>query len=129
VKSSRNKSYVNEASDSRPAVAYGEGLIFQPSLLSTPYFSVCYHSLASCYADAILDLEKNVKKNYAEIYIVGGGAKNGYLNDLTERYTARRVVALPIEATAIGNLTVQMRRLGELASAEEIVPEENHGWE
>jgi len=93
------------------------------------YFSCAYHSLASCYADAILDLEKNVKKNYAEIYIVGGGAKNGYLNDLTERYTARRVVALPIEATAIGNLTVQMRRLGELASAEEIVPEENHGWE
>lgn len=92
------------------------------------YFSCAYHSLASCYEDAIRDLEGNVGKEYSEIYIVGGGAKNGYLNDLTARYTGRRVVAMPIEATAIGNLTVQMRRLGELVSDDE--PEvSSNGWD
>ncbi len=77
------------------------------------YFNTAYHSLAYCYNDAIVDLEANTGRAYSEIYIVGGGAKNGYLNTLTEKYTSRRVVALPIEATAIGNLRVQMKRNGE----------------
>ena len=44
---------------------------------------------------------------YPAIYIVGGGAKNTYLNGLTEAATGKKVIALPIEATAIGNLKVQ----------------------
>ena len=79
------------------------------------YFNSAYHSLAASYDDAIRDLEFNTDREYSEIYIVGGGAKNGYLNDLTERYTGRRVIAMPIEATAIGNLKVQMLRTGELS--------------
>ena len=78
--------------------------------LDADYFNSAYHSLAYCYNLAIEDLERNTGKKYSEIYIVGGGAKNTYLNSLTERYTSRRVVALPIEATAIGNLKVQMKR-------------------
>ena len=73
------------------------------------YFSSAYHSLGYCYDLAIRDLEANTGKSYTEIYIVGGGAKNTYLNELTEKYTGKRVVALPIEATAIGNLKVQMK--------------------
>ncbi|MBO7385050.1 MAG: hypothetical protein J6U63_01760, partial [Clostridia bacterium] len=45
-------------------------------------------------------------------YIVGGGAKNGYLNRLTEEATGKRVIALPIEATAIGNLAIQIKNGG-----------------
>lgn len=74
------------------------------------YFNCAYHSLASGYKRAIEDLEANTGRGYSEIYIVGGGAKNTYLNDLTERYTSKRVVALPIEATAIGNLKIQLKR-------------------
>ena len=44
------------------------------------------------------------------MYIVGGGAKNVYLNKLSEAATGKKIVALPIEATAIGNLKVQMKR-------------------
>ena len=43
-----------------------------------------------------------------DLYIVGGGAKNTFLNELTEWTTGKQVVALPIEATALGNLKVQM---------------------
>ena len=74
------------------------------------YFNAAYVSLAHGYKRAIADLERNTGKTYPEIYIVGGGAKNGYLNDLTEKITGKKVVALPIEATAIGNLKVQMNR-------------------
>ena len=77
------------------------------------YFNSAYVSLAHGYKTAIEDLEKNTGKTYAYIYIVGGGAKNVYLNKLTEKITGKRVVALPIEATSIGNLKTQMNRRGE----------------
>ena len=72
------------------------------------YFNSAYHSLAKSYREAVLALENNLGVKYSEIYIVGGGAKNGYLNSLAERYTEKKIVALPIEATAIGNLKVQL---------------------
>lgn len=74
------------------------------------YFNSAYHSLAAGYRDAISALEANTKNSYPEIYIVGGGAKNAYLNSLTEKYTGKKVRALPIEATAIGNLKIQLNR-------------------
>ena len=74
------------------------------------YFNAAYVSLAHGYKIAISDLERNTGKTYPEIYIVGGGAKNTYLNGLTEKITGKKVVALPIEATAIGNLKIQMNR-------------------
>ncbi|MGN1295888.1 MAG: rhamnulokinase family protein [Bacilli bacterium] len=67
-----------------------------------------YHSLAYSYKEAIDELEKIVDKKYKSLYIVGGGAKNQYLNELTQKYTKKEVIALPIEATAIGNLLIQM---------------------
>ncbi len=86
----------------------GEG---KPAPVSdADYFNSAYHSLGYCYDIAIKDLENNTGKSYPDIYIVGGGAKNDYLNGLTEKYTGKRVVALPIEATAIGNLKIQITR-------------------
>ncbi len=74
------------------------------------YFNAAYVSLGVCYGEAIRDMEENTGKVYNEIYIVGGGAKNGHLNAITEKYTGKRVVALPIEATAIGNIKIQINR-------------------
>jgi len=45
------------------------------------------------------------------LYIVGGGAKNGFLNRLTEEAAGKQVIALPIEATALGNLKIQLEVL------------------
>ncbi len=79
--------------------------------LHTPgdYFNCAVRSLALGYKTALEDLERNTGKKYTKLYIVGGGAKNGYLNRLTEEVSGKKVVALPIEATAIGNLRVQMK--------------------
>ena len=72
------------------------------------YFRCAYRSLAFCYRDALAELEHNTGKTYEKLYIVGGGAKNPFLNRLTEETTGRQVIALPIEATALGNLKIQM---------------------
>lgn len=73
------------------------------------YFRCAYKSLALSYKQAIEELEGNTGKMYQKLYIVGGGAKNQFLNDLTAKATGKEVVALPIEATAIGNLMVQIK--------------------
>ena len=72
------------------------------------YFRCAYRSLAVSYQVALAELESNTGTHYDRLYIVGGGAKNRYLNDLTEKATGKQVIALPIEATALGNLKVQM---------------------
>ncbi len=72
------------------------------------YFRCAYQSLANSYRDAIRELEQNTGKSYEKLYIVGGGAKNQFLNRLTEEATGKKVIALPIEATALGNLKIQI---------------------
>lgn len=72
------------------------------------YFRCAYRSLAVSYRDALTELERNTGKTYEKLYIVGGGAKNPFLNRLTEKATGKQVIALPIEATALGNLRIQM---------------------
>ncbi len=72
------------------------------------YFRCAYRSLAYSYKQAIEELEANTTCKYSKIYIVGGGAKNTFLNRLTEEITVKEVIALPIEATALGNLKIQM---------------------
>ena len=75
------------------------------------YFRCAYHSLAQSYAEALAELEQNTGKTYEKLYIVGGGAKNELLNHLTAKATGKEVIALPIEATALGNLKIQMEAL------------------
>ncbi len=73
------------------------------------YFRCAYRSLAQGYRQAIEEIERNTGKTYEKLYIVGGGAKNQFLNKLTEEAAGKQVIALPIEATAIGNLMIQMK--------------------
>ena len=72
------------------------------------YFRCAYRSLAVSYRQAIDELEANTGMKYEKLYIVGGGAKNTFLNRLTAETTGKEVIALPIEATALGNLKIQM---------------------
>ena len=79
-----------------------------PPKCTAGYFRCAYRSLAEGYRQAIGEIERNTGRTYRKLYIVGGGAKNGYLNRLTEEATGKQVIALPIEATALGNLKIQM---------------------
>lgn len=77
--------------------------------------NVVYKSLAKCYASTIAEIEELTDEHYTCINIVGGGSNAEYLNRLTAQYTGRTVYAGPSEATAIGNLAVQMITSGEFA--------------
>ena len=88
-------------------IAFDKALSAKPETIGD-YFRSAYCSLAQSYAAAIRELERNTGKTYDKLYIVGGGAKNRFLNRLTEEFTGKQVIALPIEATAIGNLKKQM---------------------
>ena len=79
-----------------------------------------YRSLAECYAESIAALSELTGKTYTSINIVGGGCRDRYLNSLVAEATGLEVFAGPVEATATGNLMVQMIAAGEfedLASA------------
>ena len=78
--------------------------------------NVVYKSLAKCYASTIAEIEELTGEHYTCINIVGGGSNAEYLNRLTAQYTGRTVYAGPSEATAIGNLAVQMISSGEFAN-------------
>lgn len=82
---------------------------FPPPQSTGDYFRCVYRSLAKCYGETVRELEALTGREYHALYIVGGGAKNKLLNALTERETGKKVVALPIEATALGNLKCQLR--------------------
>jgi len=73
------------------------------------YFRCAYRSLAMTYKKAIDEIEEITNKKYEKLFIVGGGAKNEFLNKLTEEYTNKKIIALPIEATALGNVINQIK--------------------
>ena len=86
-----------------------------PPRCTAGYFRCAYRSLAEGYRRAIEEIEQNTGTRYRKLYIVGGGAKNKYLNRLTEEATGKQVIALPIEATALGNIMIQIKNGGEEA--------------
>ena len=71
-------------------------------------------SLAEAYATAIDDAERLSGYKINTIHIVGGGSRNTLLCQLTANRTGRRVLAGPVEATAIGNVLIQGRAAGLL---------------
>ena len=75
---------------------------------------IIYDSLAKSYAEAIEELERNTGKSYKTLNIIGGGSRDTLLNELTAKATGKKVITGPTEATAIGNLIMQMIGTGEL---------------
>lgn len=73
-----------------------------------------YESLAMSYRETFAELEKLKGGRIETLHIVGGGSKNRLLNQLTANAVGREVIAGPAEATAAGNLLVQVKASGEI---------------
>ncbi len=85
----------------------------------------------ACYARAILEslafkyrvvldsLEELTATRFTSLHIVGGGSRNRVLNQFTADATGRSVLAGPVEATALGNIAMQMLATGAVASLAE----------
>ncbi len=69
-------------------------------------------SLAAAYARALRDATRLSGLAVDTVHLVGGGARNELLCQLTANACGFPVVAGPVEATAIGNVLIQARALG-----------------
>ncbi|MEI7766352.1 MAG: rhamnulokinase family protein [Phycisphaerae bacterium] len=77
---------------------------------------VIFESLAQCYAEVIQILKNVTGRNFGQLHIVGGGSKNLLLNQLAANATGLKVLAGPVEATALGNVIGQAIASGHMAS-------------
>ena len=73
-------------------------------------------SLADKYAKTIKMIEEITGKSIKEIYIIGGGSRNGLLCQLVANAMGLPVFAGLVEATAIGNLMIQAKSMGQIKS-------------
>jgi len=94
----------------------------QQSAPKTPgaYARTVLESLAFKYRQVIGDLERLTRKPIHQIRIIGGGSKNRLLNQFAADATGRRVLAGPAEATALGNVAMQILATGAASSLSEV---------
>jgi len=83
------------------------------------YARAVVDSLALKYRLVIRDLQSLIDRPISRIRVIGGGSQNTLLNQLTADATGLPVVAGPVEATALGNVAVQMLATGAVASLAE----------
>lgn len=77
-----------------------------------------YESLALKYRLAIEQIQQCTGKKFDVLHLVGGGTKDGFLCQLASESLSLPVVAGPVEATALGNIVLQLIALGEIESIE-----------
>lgn len=106
------------------------------------YTRAVLESLAFKYRRVLESLESVTGTHFEEIRVIGGGSQNALLNQFTANATGCRVVAGPTEATALGNIAMQMVATGDIQSIgaarelieqsfppEIFVPESRAHWE
>jgi rhamnulokinase len=84
------------------------------------YVRCVLESLALKYRLTLRNLEQLCGRRIEEIRVVGGGSKNRLLNQFTADATGLRVLAGPAEATALGNIAIQVLATGESSSLKDI---------
>lgn len=79
-----------------------------------------YDSLVLKYKFTIKQIESVTGKKIEKLHIIGGGAHNVIMNQLTADAIGIPVFAGPTEATAIGNIMLQAKAMGKVKSLDEI---------
>jgi len=69
-----------------------------------------FHSLAHRYGEVFAMLQSLVPEPLGALYIIGGGARNQYLNQLTAQAVGVPVLIGSTESTALGNILIQKNR-------------------
>jgi rhamnulokinase len=85
----------------------------------TAFARTILESLAFKYRAVLESLEELTGHSFEEIRIVGGGSRNRLLKQWTADATGRTVTAGPAEATALGNIALQMMATGAVGSLAE----------
>lgn len=83
------------------------------------FFKCAYESLAKKYQKTIDEIESTTNLKFKKIHIVGGGSKSEYFCQMIADVTNKKVLAGPAEATAMGNILIQLISLGEISNVKE----------
>lgn len=73
-----------------------------------------YESLALKYRLALEQIGECTGKKFDVLHLMGGGTKDGFLCELASESIGIPVIAGPVEATALGNIVLQLIALGEI---------------
>jgi rhamnulokinase len=89
---------------------------------STPgaYVRCILESLAMKYRMVLRSLEQLCGRGIDQVRVIGGGSKNQLLNQFTADAAGKRVLAGPAEATALGNIAMQILATGEVSSLAQV---------
>jgi len=113
-------SFVNPADMPAAIAAYctAQGQVAPASHAAT--VRCIFESLALKYKQTLNDLKKVAPFPIEKLHVIGGGAQNNLLNQLTADALGIPVVAGPGEATAIGNIMLQAKAAGVVHSLAEM---------
>lgn len=78
-----------------------------------------YESLALKYRLALEQIEECTGKKFEVLHLLGGGTKDGFLCEMTADSIGIPVIAGPVEATALGNIVLQLIALGQIKNIDE----------
>lgn len=128
AKEAENKSFIIDPNDARFTAPYnmmkevigyceehGQGT---PKGLGEIAMAI-YNGLTGEYATTIKNLEVITGKKVSCINMVGGGIQDQLLCELTAQATGKKVIAGPVEGSVLGNVIMQLKTLGTIASLEE----------
>ncbi len=76
-------------------------------------------SLALKYRYTLGQIEECTGKKYSKINMIGGGIQSSLLCQMTASANNKEVIAGPVEATALGNIAVQLMAIGEIKDIKE----------
>lgn len=92
----------------------------QPELLTIGQIVRCiYESLVMKYRLALEQISECTNKNFEVLHLMGGGSKDGFLCELASESIGIPIIAGPIEATALGNIVLQLIALGAIKDVDE----------
>lgn len=78
-----------------------------------------YESLAMKYKFAISQISENTGREFEVLHLLGGGTKDGFLCQMAADSLGVPVIAGPAEATALGNVILQLIALGDIKNIDE----------
>ena len=87
----------------------------------TEYFRGIYEGLVFKYYDVIKEIESHIGYEFKGIHIIGGGSKADFLCQMIADGLDKKVLAGPVEATAMGNILAQLSVLDENLDLDEII--------
>ena len=79
---------------------------------AAPQFAnLIFHSLAARYTEVLRMISEVAGKRFRRVYVVGGGNRNTFLNQLLQEPSGLKVIRGPIECSTIGNAAIQLAAL------------------